>query len=108
MTTLITVISLWLGAAAAVLTPIVYAVGNQWSTHYWGRTLLLKDAVIALAYMRSAGALIGHRLPHTVTWDTWAISAGMAIALIANLVVMVVVTKRGQRRAALESTEGAP
>jgi hypothetical protein len=102
MTIAVTVVALWLGAAAALLTPVVYATGNRWWSTYWGRTLMLKDAVIALAYLKSLAGLFGHRLPRSVSWDTWSISAAMAVALLANLVVMVVVTKRGQRRARAE------
>lgn len=113
MTVVVTVIALWLGAAAALATPIVYATGSRWWTTYWGRTLMLKDAVIALAYCKSLASLVSHRLPRSVSWDTWTISAAMALVLLANLVVMVTVTKRGQRRTARESaeahlSEGAP
>lgn len=95
---MIAVVSVWIGAVAAILTPIVYGLGSRWWTNYWGRTLFTKDVVIGLAYLRSVSSLVGHPLPDSVPWYSWALGALMAVALVANLVVMVVVTKRGRKR----------
>lgn len=95
MSALLTVAAIWVGAVAAVLTPLVYGFGNRWWTNYWGRTLLFKDVVIALAYGRSVTSLIvNHGAMITPTGTTVATSVAMAIALVANLAVMIRVTLR--------------
>ncbi len=85
--------SVWVGAIAAVLTPLVYGLGNRWWSNYWGRTLMFKDVMIALAYARSVINLVTSRFLSNASWSTVAI----ATALTANLVVMTVVTWRARR-----------
>lgn len=89
--------SVWVGAIAAVLTPLVYGLGNRWWSNYWGRTLMFKDVMIALAYARSVINLVTSRFLSNASWSTVAISFAIATALTANLVVMTVVTWRARR-----------
>jgi hypothetical protein len=94
MTGLLTVVAIWVGAVAAVATPVVYAAGNRWWTNYWGRTLMAKDVVIGLAYARSVTTLLRIHFIPTVDETTVVISMAMAVALLANLAVMIRVTFR--------------
>jgi len=94
MTGLITVVGIWVGAIAALATPVVYAIGNRWWTNYWGRTLMAKDVVIGLAYARSVTTLVQLRAIPPVDWQTVAITLAMALVLMANLAVMIRVTYR--------------
>lgn len=111
MIAVLTVIAIWVGAVAAVATPIVYGSGNRWWTNYWGRTLMFKDVVIGLVYMRSAfGLLATHGRVHEVNATTFVLTAIMAIALLANLAVMIRVTfrRRSGPRPAVVDVDGAP
>jgi hypothetical protein len=103
-TGLLTVIMLWVGAVAAVLTPFVYGLGSHWWTTLWGRSNILLHTVIALAYGRSLISVGRGRVPVSVPWDTLAITTAMTVGLVAYFVATVVITKRGraQRRAERE------
>jgi hypothetical protein len=101
---LLTVIMLWIGAVAAVLTPFVYGLGSHWWTTLWGRSNLLLHTVIALAYLRSLISVLRGRVPVSVPWDTLVITTAMTIALVAYFITTIVITKRGRdkRRAERE------
>ncbi len=91
------IISMWIGALAAVATPIVYGLCNRWWENYWGRTLLFKDVIIGLAYTRSLFATIFNP-KILITPFTAVITVAMAAGLTANLAVMVFITLRSRSR----------
>lgn len=94
----LTVVMLWIGAAAALATPFVYGLGSHWWTTLWGRSNILLHTVIALAYLRSIISVLKGRVPATVSWDTVALTTAMTVALVAYLVTTIVVTARGRAK----------
>lgn len=96
-TGLLTVVAIWVGAVAAVLIPIVYGLGgNHWWETGFGRGHLLLHAVLGLVYLRSIISVAKHRVPTSVSWDTWAITVLMAVALVVYLGITIVLTVRGR------------
>jgi hypothetical protein len=101
-TGLLTVIMLWVGAVAAVLTLFVYGLGSHWWTTLWGRSNLLLHTVIALAYLRSIISVLRGRVPESVPWDTVVITTAMTVALVVYFFTTIVITKRGREQRRLE------
>lgn len=97
-TGLLTEVMLWIGAVAALLTPFVYGLGSHWWTTSWGRSNILLHSVIALAYLRSTISIVKHRVPASVSWDTWSLTTAMTVALVVYFVTTIVVTQRGRAR----------
>lgn len=93
------VVFVWIGSVAAVATPVIYGLFNQWWKNYWGRTLLFKDVIFALVYARSLIGILRPTTPHPiVTGSVLAITVLMGLALIANLVVLIVITIKARRK----------
>jgi len=97
MMALVMTTAVWVGGVAAVLTPVVYGLGNRWWANYWGRSLMFKDVMLALVYARSVIVLVTTGgVARPVTWSTFVITIGLGLALVANLTVMIRVTARSQ------------
>jgi hypothetical protein len=106
-TGLLTVVMLWIGAAASVVISLVYGIGSRWWTTLWGRSNFLLHAVLNLVYLRSGISVLNHRVAVSVPWDTWVITTAMTVALVVYCATTIVVTARGraQRRAEREKKQ---